>query len=88
MNYQEAKEIYQSNSSSIFSTQLVEFYKNKNYRGKALVMAVAKDIEKVRKHALKDFSENVLCKYFLAQLFLWEESEEGHDYWEERDLEL
>lgn len=88
MNYQEAKEIYQNNSSSIFATQLAEFYKNKNYRGKALVMAVAKDIQKVRKYSLRDFSENDLYKYFLSQLFLWEESEEGHEYWEERDLEL
>jgi len=88
MNYQEAKEIYQNNSDKIFTTQLVEFYKKKNYRGKALVMAVAKDVEKVREYSLGDFPENVLYKCFLSELFVWEESEEGHDYWEERNLEL
>lgn len=88
MNYQEAKEIYQNNYTKTFAKQLVEFYKNKNYRGKALVMAVTKDIEKVRKYFYEEFSTNSLYNYSLAEMFLWEESEEGHDYWEERDLEL
>jgi len=87
MNYQEAKEIYQNDSAKTFGEQLVEFYKNKNYRGKALVMAVAKDVEKVRKYSMEHFSENDLCKYSLPELFLWEESEEGYDYWGERNLE-
>jgi len=88
MNYQEAKEIYQNDSAKTFGEQLVEFYKNKNYRGKALVMAVAKDIQKVREHASVVFLENQLCELPLPCLFVWAESEEGHDYWEERDLEL
>lgn len=83
MNYQEAKEIYQNNSTKTFARQLAAFYKNKGYRGRALVIAVAKDLEKVRK-----YSELFPDDSHLVEMFAWGASEEGHKYWMERNLEI
>lgn len=83
MNYQEAKEIYQNNSAKTFARQLAKFYKNKGYRGRALVIAVAKDLEKVRK-----YSELFPYDFSLVEMFVWESSEDGDKYWRKRNLEI
>ena len=64
--------------------QLMKYYKDQGFTGSRLNYRVRKDMQKVVNYFGKD---KTIPDYSpLSELFFWEETTEGFDYWFDRNI--